>query len=189
MAADMSRMNVAIAPASAPGGLRSNSVSMGSPMEGSSPPEGRMAFQTSHQHSHQEATSSMAISGGGGGSPTLSECFNPFASPGPRARTADTLGGGGGASVEMISPQRTPQSVPEQRTLGKSACMQVIVCCWADVGTKTPREAASLSSGRLTERALRARAFTLFQLWLTIDSMAVVQGSFRPPRPSPALPA
>lgn len=116
MAADMSRMNVALGPAVSVGAhLRreSNSGSGGgsggqSPMECFSPPNPRMQYQ--------EGEISGAIGEGlgfnGAVSPAFSDCFNPFASP--RRRSTE---GSGAFSAEMVSPQRTPQSQPD-RSMG-----------------------------------------------------------------------
>ena len=111
MAANMSRMNVALGPAVSVGAhLRresnSGSGSGGqSPMECFSPPNPQMQYQ--------EGDISGAIGEGlgfnGAVSPAFSDCFNPFASP--RRRSTE---GFGAFSAEMVSPQRTPQPQPDR---------------------------------------------------------------------------
>ena len=110
MAADMSRMNVALGPSAPFGAQQRRDSSMGggsggigSPMECISPPCSRM----------HEGDVSSGLSEGlgfcGAASPANSDCFNPFASP--RRRSVE---GFGLCSAEMLSPQRTPQAQSER---------------------------------------------------------------------------
>ena len=110
MAADMSRMNVALGPDEPLGAqLRRDSSSgggsggVGSPMECISPPYSRM------REGEVSGGPFEGLGLSGGASPASSDCFNPFVSP--RRRREE---GFGLCPAEMLSPQQTPQSQPER---------------------------------------------------------------------------
>ena len=97
MAADMSRMAMALGPGPPPGAsLRRHSSGAGggggSPMECLSPPESRMRYR-------EEV------------SPAAVDCWSPIPAPMLRGRSAE---GFGGYSAEMVTPQRSLQFQPER---------------------------------------------------------------------------